>query len=68
MKLTLTCPYAAYGERMRIQCKKADGPCAHQHFKSCKGWWVLTPAADDCPLREENKDESETDQKHPDEV
>ena len=53
MTLTLSCPHAEYREEMRIYCKVAGGPCAHQHFKSCKGWWVLTDQADACPAREE---------------
>lgn len=53
MKLTLDCPYAAYTQQMRINCKKAGMPCAHQRFMSCKGWWVLTDQAKACPAREE---------------
>lgn len=52
MKLTLTCPQAEYREEMRIYCKKAGGICGHAFFKSCKGWWALTPQADRCPLRQ----------------
>lgn len=54
MKLTLECPNAEYRENMRIYCKKAGMPCAHQRFMSCKGWWVLTDQADACPAREED--------------
>lgn len=57
MKLTLTCPQAEYREEMRIYCKKAGGICGHAFFKSCKGWWALTPMADRCPLRRETEEQ-----------
>lgn len=56
MKLTLTCPYARYDGEMRIMCKKAEGPCAHQRWKPCKGWAVLTEGADKCPVKEAKAD------------
>lgn len=44
------CPYAKTGEMMRVYCK--DGQlCAFQYFKSCKGWWTNTPAAQNCKKR-----------------
>lgn len=55
--LTLSCPSASYDSRMQIRCGRSDGaPCGFQHFKSCKGWWVLTEEAARCKLRrkEEN--------------
>lgn len=56
MKLTLICPNASYDPEMRIRCSKAQGgPCGHQYFKRCKGWWALLGTADRCPLR--NKEE-----------
>ena len=53
MKLVLTCPKAKYGPDMMIICTHDGQPCAHQYFKSCKGWWALTPGADRCPVRGE---------------
>lgn len=57
MNPKLTCPYAKYGERMRIFCRRSGGyaPCAFQYFKSCKGWWVLLPNADRCLLRKKEE-------------
>lgn len=51
MKLTLDCPLAKYGPDMAIICARDGEPCAHQFYKSCKGWWVLSPGATDCPIR-----------------
>lgn len=52
MKLTLECPKAQYDTEMRIRCLAADGGlCAHQRFRQCKGWCVLTGQAKDCPAR-----------------
>lgn len=42
MKLNLECENAVYGDKMRIYCKVSDNLCAHQRFKPCKGWSVLT--------------------------
>lgn len=53
MKITLSCPFAAYGRDMIIFCKKTGQPCGHVFFKTCKGWWALTKTADTCPLRKE---------------
>lgn len=50
----LECPNAEYVSGMRIRCKKLNGPCVHVHFKSCKGWWVLSEHAHRCPVREED--------------
>ena len=50
----LECPNAEYVSGMRIRCKKLNGPCVHVHFKSCKGWWVLSEHARRCPVREED--------------
>lgn len=55
MKLTLTCPQAKYDSEMRITCRRAGGLCAHQRWKPCKGWAVLTEGADTCPARETKK-------------
>ena len=56
MKLTLSCPNASYGKDLRIRCSNAgDGPCGHQYFKSCKGWWALVPRADRCLLRKKEE-------------
>lgn len=59
MILELSCPLAYYDKsNMRIRCKAAKGYyCAHQRLKPCKGWCVLTDAADKCPAREEKKDD-----------
>ena len=54
MRITLDCPYASYGEGMRIRCAKLGGGlCPHQRYKDCKGWWVLTDNAGRCPTRKE---------------
>lgn len=50
-RLTLSCPFASYSAGMRIDCSRLDGPCGHQYFKRCKGWWALLPTADRCPVR-----------------
>lgn len=63
MKLTLTCPHAVYGEGMKINCKKTGNRCGNQRFKPCKGWWVLTPAADKCPVREGGETDGKTKRK-----
>ncbi len=55
MKLELSCEYAQYDETMRINCTKSGGRCAHQRFKSCKGWCVLTPQAQECPARDKKE-------------
>ena len=60
MKITLDCPFAKYGEEMRIFCKKAGSLCGHAFFKRCKGWWALSPDAAKCPLRKEINDEKHT--------
>lgn len=56
MKLTINCPHGQYGAGMVIYCTKDHQPCAHQYFKACKGWYVLSPGAEDCPGRKENHD------------
>ena len=53
MKIELSCPHAEYRAGMRIWCKATGQLCAHVFFKSCKGWWALTPQAARCPMREE---------------
>ena len=53
MKLTLDCPLAKYGPDMAIICARDGEPCAHQYFKSCKGWWALTATAAKCPIRKD---------------
>lgn len=59
MNLKLSCPHAFYGPDQRIRCGKAgDGPCGHQYFKRCKGWWALLDSADRCLLRK--KEEPQT--------
>lgn len=55
MNLTLDCPRAAYGEEMRIYCRAAGDLCAHQRYKPCKGWCVLTDGARTCPMREDDE-------------
>lgn len=55
MKIKLDCPYARHEPgTMRIWCEKVKTYCAHQYFKSCKGWWALTDEAGKCPAREES--------------
>ena len=53
MRITLACPEAEYREEMRIWCKRRGCWCGHVFFKRCKGWWELTPAAANCPIRQE---------------
>ena len=53
MKIKIDCPYGKYDNTMRINCTKANGRCAHQRLKPCKGWCVLTDQAKRCPLRDE---------------
>ena len=56
----LSCPNARYGERMVIQCAKADDLCAHQRYCMSKGWYVLTDQAGNCPARKDENHERET--------
>lgn len=51
MNLILDCPRAEYREGMRIYCRATGDLCAHQRFKPCKGWCVLTDGAKRCPAR-----------------
>lgn len=51
MKIRLSCPFAKYVEGMKINCTKTGGRCAHVFFKSCKGFWALSPQAAQCPVR-----------------
>lgn len=60
MKINLSCPHASYDGKMRIMCQKAGNICAHQYFRQCKGWFALTQAADNCPLRKEQSNEKKT--------
>lgn len=55
MTLTLSCPHAKYVEGLKINCDKTGGRCAHQFFRRCKGWWVLSETAKQCPLRGEGE-------------
>lgn len=55
MKIKLDCPYAYHGERMVVFCRKTGGKCLFQYFKNCKGWWVNSPSAANCPLRKESE-------------
>lgn len=55
MKIELHCPHASYKEGMKIYCDVAQNWCANSYFKSCKGWWALTPSADNCPARKDRK-------------
>ena len=59
MKIRLDCPHAVTGPKMRVYCRKTDGLCAFQYFKSCKGWWVNSPGADGCRLRRQPEQEGE---------
>ena len=54
MKLSLDCKQAYYNAKMQIMCRKINDTCAHQYFKRCKGWCVLTDEAKQCPLRKES--------------
>lgn len=56
MRIKLSCPHAEYRSEMRIWCRKRGCPCAHVYYKTCKGWWALSPQAADCPVRRENDD------------
>ena len=52
----LTCPHAQRREETRIWCAKAGDWCGHVYFKRCKGWWVLSPQAERCPMRRDSHD------------
>lgn len=56
MKVTLDCPRAKYGAGMVIYCMRDEQPCAHQYYRRCKGWYVLSDGAKSCPMREERAD------------
>lgn len=56
MKVDLECPHAEYRDGMKVYCRKVENWCGNAYFKTCKGWWALTPRAAQCPLRKENKD------------
>lgn len=56
----LECPAAEYRENMVIWCTKTGTPCGHVFFKTCKGWWALSPSAHKCPLRRETDGENHT--------
>lgn len=58
MKIELDCPNAYHGKLMRVYCKKNNGLCLFQFYKSCKGWWVNSPTAAQCPIREVKKNEA----------
>ena len=53
MKITLACPHAEHRSGV-VYCKKTGQPCGHQYYKVCKGWWVNSPSAAQCPLRRED--------------
>jgi len=55
MKINLDCPNAYHADGMKVYCRKLNGLCGSQYFKRCKGWWVLTENARNCPLRKENE-------------
>ena len=60
MKINMKCPHAKHEPgTMRILCEKMSGYCAHQFFKSCKGWWALTEMADRCPVWDDIKEVSD---------
>jgi len=61
VEIKLTCPQARYISEMRIGCRACGDLCAHQYYKSCKGWWALTPMAERCPLRDKKQDEGSED-------
>lgn len=61
MKITIECPHGTYDREMKINCDKTGGRCAHQRYKPCRGWWVLTDQAKRCPAREVK---DETNKKH----
>ena len=57
MKIELDCPFAYHGDMMRVYCKKRNGEiCLFQFFRNCKGWWVNSPTAKQCPIRKEKED------------
>lgn len=51
MKVKFDCPYAYHGNLMRVYCNKTKGLCLFQYYKNCKGWWVNSPQAAQCPIR-----------------
>ena len=48
----IACTHGRYVTGMVIWCDTTNGPCAHQYFKKCKGWYVLSDGAAKCPGRE----------------
>ena len=55
MKVKLSCPYAEYRDGMQIWCTRRACWCGHVYFRTCRGWWALTPEADRCPVRQEGE-------------
>ena len=53
MKIKIGCDNAKFNADMKIICGKAKDLCGHQRYLPCKGWYVLTDGARDCPLRKE---------------
>lgn len=51
MKLKLICPEGVYDGTQKINCKVSGGRCAHIRYMPCKGWYVQTEQARDCPGR-----------------
>lgn len=61
MKINLDCPHAVHGDRMRVFCKANNNQiCLWQYYKSCKGWWVNSPAAAECLIRKEQEENGKT--------
>lgn len=59
MKIKLDCPHAYHGELTRIHCEIQKGEfCPFQFYKSCKGWWVNSPLAAKCLVREQKQNEN----------
>ena len=55
MKINLGCDCAKFRHDMKITCRKTNDLCGHQRYMPCKGWYVLTDGAKDCPVRKEKK-------------
>lgn len=48
----LQCENAKYISGMMIWCKKTQDYCAFQYYKSCKGWFALSPSWSGCAMRD----------------
>ena len=52
MKVKPACPFGKYEDRMRIRCERLEGPCVHQYYKNCRGWWANSEQWTRCPVKD----------------